>query len=164
MHMKQILIALESNDSAKKVAVIGNDIGQAMKAHVSLLHVVHEPTYFSSLKFSPIMGYDNSSGLETVESDKLPELMVKSARFLDYMKEFLDNEGISTVVKSGEYWETIVETAQELKAELIVLGTHNRKGIDRLVSGSVAEKVLHHSTVPVLIIPIDHHSHESTIK
>jgi nucleotide-binding universal stress UspA family protein len=161
MHMKNILIAVESSDSAKKVALTGYDISRALKAQVSLLHVVHEPTSFSSLKFSPIMGYDNSSGLETVESDKLPELMEKSARFLNYLKEFLDDEAISTVVKTGEYWETILETAHELKAELIVVGTHNRKGIERLFSGSIAEKVLHHSAVPVLIVPLDQKSNES---
>ena len=41
-----------------------------------------------------------------------------------------------------------------MKADIIVVGTHSRKGLDKVLVGSVAEKVLHHTTVPLFIIPV----------
>ncbi|HWJ30347.1 MAG TPA: universal stress protein [Flavisolibacter sp.] len=152
--MESLLIALDSDFSAKKVALIGYEIGKAAEAEITLLHVVQKPTYFSSPKFSPIIGYDNFNGVETVESDSLPELVERSESFLSHIKLLLGDESIKTIVKSGDYWENILEAARELKVDLIVMGTHSRKGIDKLLSGSVAEKVLHHSLIPILIVPV----------
>ena len=53
-------------------------------------------------------------------------------------------------VVSGYAAEEIVSVAEEVGADLIVLGTHGRKGIDKILFGSVAEKVIKTATVPVL--------------
>lgn len=58
------------------------------------------------------------------------------------------------VEKIGAHaWQEIVAQAKEWKADLIVIGTHGRRGFKRLVMGSDAELVLRHSPVPVLIVP-----------
>ncbi len=50
-------------------------------------------------------------------------------------------------------YETIVEAVHEQRADLVVMGTHGRSGIERLFAGSVAEGVLRHTRVPILAIP-----------
>ena len=73
--------------------------------------------------------------------------------YLNKSKRHLGDKKIQTVVKSGVLGETILNTASEVKADMIVLGTHSRRGLEKILVGSVAENVLRHSSIPVLIIP-----------
>jgi nucleotide-binding universal stress UspA family protein len=57
------------------------------------------------------------------------------------------------VVRLGSPWEQILEAAQELGADLIVVGSHGRTGVARALLGSIAEKVVRLSAVPVLTVP-----------
>ena len=61
---------------------------------------------------------------------------------------------VRTEVISGTPPEMIVEAAQEAGADLVVMSTHGRSGLSRLIYGSVAEAVLRGARVPVLLIPI----------
>jgi nucleotide-binding universal stress UspA family protein len=56
-------------------------------------------------------------------------------------------------VERGKTFEVILKVAEEWNADLIVLGTHGRTGLSHLLTGSVAEKVIRHSTLPLYIIP-----------
>jgi nucleotide-binding universal stress UspA family protein len=149
--MKKILIALDYNPSAKKVAETGFDLAKSMNARAILFHAVSDVSYYSSLNYSPVMGFDSFGGItEVYNADKLKE---GAEKYLDKIKDYLGNEKIETVVRSGSSGETILETAAELKADIIVMGTHSRSGFEKLLVGSVAEKVLHHSQLPLYIIP-----------
>lgn len=53
----------------------------------------------------------------------------------------------------GVFADSILEAAKSESADIIVMGSHGRGGLDKLIMGSVAEKVLHHSSVPLFIIP-----------
>jgi nucleotide-binding universal stress UspA family protein/predicted phosphoribosyltransferase len=57
------------------------------------------------------------------------------------------------ILRVGEPWKEIVSVAKERRVDLIVIGTHGRRGLARTVLGSVAEKVVRHSPVPVLVVP-----------
>jgi len=57
------------------------------------------------------------------------------------------------ILRGGEPWKEIVSIANERPIDLIVVGTHCRRGLARTVLGSVAEKVVRHSPVPVLVVP-----------
>jgi len=151
--MKKVLIALDYNPSAQKVAEAGFDLAKAMNAQTILLHVTSDTTYYSSLNYSPIMGFGGFGNPYTVEADTLEEIKKAAQMFLDKSKEHLSDDKIETVVKDGDFAETILNTAKELNAEIIVMGTHSRRGLDKILMGSVAEKVLHHSLIPLFIIP-----------
>ena len=56
--MKKILIALDNNVGAQKVAATGYELSKALHAHTILMHVTTDVTYYSSLNYSPIMGFD----------------------------------------------------------------------------------------------------------
>lgn len=75
------------------------------------------------------------------------------------MKELAKKNGVNAETRMIEVTnaleqasEKIVQTADELKVDLIVLGTHGRRGFNRLILGSVAEETLRTSTIPVLLI------------
>jgi nucleotide-binding universal stress UspA family protein len=156
--MKNILIALNYDPSAQKIAETGYALARAMDARVILLHVISDAASYSSLNYSPIMGFDSFSTLGLIETGTVEELLKKSAQeFLDKSKQHLGDETIETVVKDGDFGDSILDTATEMNVDIIVLGTHSRRGLDKILMGSVAEKVLHHSSIPLFIIPTKNH-------
>jgi nucleotide-binding universal stress UspA family protein len=152
--MKKILIALDNNPDAKKMARVGYELSKALHAHTILLHVTSDATYYSSLNYSPIPGFDSFSNLEGVQTDTVKELKRTAQLYLDSLKLSLSDETIETVVKEGDYAENILQTAKGINADIIVMGTHSRKGLDKVLLGSVAENVLHQTTIPLFIIPV----------
>ena len=118
--MKKVLIALDYNPTAQKIAETGYRLAKAMNARTVLLHVVADPTYYSSLNYSPIMGFDTFSNV--VETDTTDELKTIAQNYLDKSKQYLGDETIETVVKNGDFGETILQTAKDLNADIIVMG------------------------------------------
>lgn len=151
--MKKVLIALDYDPTAQKIAETGYGLAKAMNAQSILLHVISDPVYYSSLNYSPIMGFDGFNAIDTIQPETADELKKTAQNFLDESKKFLGDESIETVVSSGEFGDTILETAKRLHADIIVLGTHGRRGLDKIIVGSVTENVLHHSLIPLFIIP-----------
>ncbi len=152
--MKKILIALDDNAGAQKIAESGYELAQALHAETILLHVTSDSTYYSSLNYSPILGFDSFSNLDIVQTDTVMELKRTAGDYLDNVKLSLGDKAIETVVKEGDYAENILQTAKEMNVDLIVMGTHSRKGLDKVLLGSIAENVLHHTTIPMYIIPV----------
>ncbi len=152
--MKKLLIALDYNPSAQKVAETGYELAKSMNAEIILLHVVADYTYYSSLDYSPIMGFDTFSNLGVVQTNTVLELENAANEYLEKSKVHLGDSSIKTLVKDGDTGDAIIEAAKNLEVDIIVLGSHSRRGLDKILMGSVAEKVLRHSKVPLFIIPV----------
>ncbi|MBO9684296.1 MAG: universal stress protein [Flavisolibacter sp.] len=151
--MKKVLIALDYDPTAQKIAEAGYGLAKAMNARTILLHVISDPVYYSSLNYSPIMGFDGFNSIDTIQPEAADELKKTAQNFLEESKKFLGDESIETVVSSGEFGDAILETARKLNADIIVLGTHGRRGLDKILVGSVTENVLRDSLIPLYIIP-----------
>jgi nucleotide-binding universal stress UspA family protein len=151
--MKKVLIALDYDPPAQKIAESGFELAKAMGAQVILLHVVAEPVYYSSLNYSPIMGYDGFSNLDVVQVATEAEMKKAAGEYLEKSKEHLGDSSIQTIVKEGDFAKSILSSASELGADIIVMGSHGRRGLDKILLGSVAEQVLHKSDLPLYIIP-----------
>ena len=85
------------------------------------------------------------------------ELSLIKQRVMDYLKttaELVTCKGVvvNTVVRSGNAAEEILKGAEELKADLIAMSTHGRSGLRRLAFGSITDKVLHGTSIPVLMV------------
>jgi len=151
--MKKILIALDYDPAAQKIAETGYALAKSMNAKVILLHVISDPAYYSSLNYSPIFGYDSFSNLDIVQTTAVEELKKAAKNYLDKSKQHLGDETIETVIKDGDFGESILDTAKEMNVDIIVMGSHGRRGFDKILMGSVAEKVLHKTTIPLFVIP-----------
>jgi nucleotide-binding universal stress UspA family protein len=152
--MKQILIALDYDPSAQQIAEGGMALAKAMNAKITLLHVIADPTYYSSLDYSPIMGF-NGFGLGAAVDlqGTFSELKKLSQDYLERSKEYLGDSSIQTIIKEGDSSDAILEAAKTLHADIIVMGSHSRRGLDKILMGSVTESVLHKTSVPLYIIP-----------
>lgn len=152
--MKKILIALDYSEATLLIAEKGNELAKAFGAEVILIHVLSDPTYYNSLNYSPIMGFDSFSNLDIVQSSTIEDVRNAAQDFLNRFKKKMALPEAETVLSEGDFADEILKTASEKNADIIVMGTHSRTGIDKIFMGSVAEKVLRKSEVPVFIIPI----------
>lgn len=156
--MKKVLIALDYDPTAQKVAETGFELAKAMGAEVLLLHVISDPVYYSSRTYSPVMGFGGYMDLDFSSSDITGELRKASENFLDQSKKHLTDANVQTLVKEGNVAAAILETAKELHTDIIVMGSHSRKWLDAILIGSATTKVLHDTTVPLFIIPTKNHN------
>jgi nucleotide-binding universal stress UspA family protein len=85
--------------------------------------------------------------------ESIDGLKKASLQYLDKTKQHLGDKTIQTIVKEGDFADTILETAKEIHAEIIVVGSHSRKWLENVVMGSVTEEILHHTTIPLFIVP-----------
>jgi len=76
-----------------------------------------------------------------------------SRQYLDKSRQYLGDKTIQILVKEGDYAETIVQTAKKLHSGIIIIGSHCQKWLENIVMGSVTEKVLHDSSIPLFIVP-----------
>jgi nucleotide-binding universal stress UspA family protein len=151
--MKKILIALDYDPTAQKVAEAGYSLAKAMNAEVTLLHVISNPVYYSTREYSPIMGFEGFMAMGPLESVSVDGLKNASLQYLEKTKQHLGDKTVQTLVKEGDFADSILKTAKEIHTDIIVMGSHSRRWLEEILMGSVTEKVLRHSSIPVFIIP-----------
>jgi nucleotide-binding universal stress UspA family protein len=156
--MKKVLIALDYNPTAQKVAEVGFSMAKAMNAEVILLHVISDPVYYSTTEYSPIMGFNGYMETGQLQLNSDGALKKATQHFLNKSKNHLGDKSIKTLVKEGDFAESILKTAKELHSDIIVMGSHSRKWLENILMGSVTEKVLHNTSIPLFIIPTKKHN------
>jgi nucleotide-binding universal stress UspA family protein len=150
--MNKVLIALDYNPSAEKIAEVGFSLAKAMNAEIILLHVLLSPVNYTSTIYDPIMGFGGFANLDLNQPNT--DLLTNSALdFLDNVKKHLDDSLIQTVVKEGEYAAAILETANLVRADIIVIGSQSKRWLEKILVGSTTETMLHDTNIPLLIVP-----------
>jgi nucleotide-binding universal stress UspA family protein len=76
-----------------------------------------------------------------------------SLQYLNKIRQHLGDDTIQTLVDEGDIAETILSTAKKQHADVIVMGSHSQRWLENIVMGSVTEKVVNKSSVPLFIIP-----------
>ncbi|MFA5973384.1 MAG: universal stress protein [Lentimicrobiaceae bacterium] len=151
--LKKVLIALDYDPTAKKVVESGFSLATAMKAEVTLLHIISDPVYYASTAYSPIMGLSSEMEIFPMQLDNIEGLKEVSQHFLEKFKRHLGDETIKTLVEEGDFASTILKTAKSIHADVIVMGSHSKKWLENIVMGSVTGNVLRHTTIPLFIVP-----------
>jgi len=154
---KKVLIALDYDPTAQKVAEAGFSLARTMKAEVTLLHVIADPVYYSALEYSPITGFAGTMDMANYQLDSVKGLKEASKQYLDKLKNHLGDKTIETIIAEGDFSDSILKSAKAMHADLIVMGSHSRKWLENIVMGSVTEKVLRHTSIPLFIIPTRKH-------
>lgn len=140
-NMKKILIAVDNDPTSEKIALNGFQLGLQLHAEIALLSVVDLTFLITEGAVTPKEFADI-----TINDCKKNQQMLLDTIFKEYK--------VRTFIEEGNPYEVILKTAKEWDADIIVLGTHGRTGFSHLIMGSVAEKIVRHSEVPIFIIPI----------
>lgn len=149
--MKKVLIAVDYHPNAEKVVKAGYALAKILNAQVCLLHVVSDIGYYNT-QYPTFMGYDYYDlGMnETVHA----ELIKVSENYLAQVAKHLKDPDVQTHTVEGESADSILGYAKKWHASLIVMGTHSRSALEKLLMGNVASKVLGHTHIPVYMVPI----------
>lgn len=143
---RSILSPVDFDDSSVSALAYAAHFARQDKAMVYLLHVVppaeKRHLYRDLYSTREGEGFDPAH-LETVAADKLHDI----ARV-----HLSDEIRYETLIRVGDAATSILETAQAVAAELIVMATHGRKGMARVFLGSVAERVVREARCPVLTV------------
>jgi nucleotide-binding universal stress UspA family protein len=151
--MKKLLIALDYDPTAQKVAETGFSLGKTMNAEIVLLHVISDYVYYSSNEYSPVIGYTGFMDMGMMKTVDLEALKKASTQYLEKFRQHLGDDNIKIITKEGDFAESILDAAKEENADIIVLGSHSRKWLENILMGSVAKKVLDKTSIPLFIIP-----------
>ena len=153
--IRKVLIALDYDHSAQEVAQLGYSIAKAMSAEVVLLHVLADVAYYSTPGYTPIMGFSDFSHAEFLQMVDIDGLKNAGKHYLERIKHHLgDDTAISTVIEEGDVAAMVLKTSLRSHIDIIVIGSHSRNWLEKVLMGSTAEKVLGQTTKPLLIIPV----------
>lgn len=139
---KKILIAIDDSDLSVKAVETGFSIAHSLKAAVAIVYVVDQT--------KEVVNAD--LGI-TAEQSEMKLLGVAENIMEKYIKRYDGIDEVFRFTPLGLPEEEILNVAGQWGAELIVMGTHARTAIGRMLSGSKAEYVVRHAKVPVLLTP-----------
>jgi nucleotide-binding universal stress UspA family protein len=132
-----ILVATDFSAHAEAALDLAISLADKLGAKITLLNVIGVPTLAD-------VGV-------AVASTMIDRVIAENSEALDLLARRAAVP-IDTQIKIGDARDTIVETAQALGADLIVMGTHGRRGLGRLALGSIAESVVRIAPCPVLTV------------
>jgi nucleotide-binding universal stress UspA family protein len=137
---QHILVATDFGEGASRALDVAMTLAAKFESKLTLLHAYTIPA----------SGYDYATGLLWPIDDLSRAARAELDGALRKAKERYPN--IEGVVVCGDPWSEILDTAERSGADLIVMGTHGRRGLSRVLLGSVAEKVVRLSPIPVLTV------------
>jgi nucleotide-binding universal stress UspA family protein len=143
---KHLLVTLDGSPRAEAVIPHAIDIAKAMRAEVTLVRVVDA----ANSDWSERGAIGKSQASTSIKSTYVDQATV----YLNRVAEQLRAAGVTAhaIVKQGHAAKQIVATAKEADADAITMATHSRRGLNKLMFGSVADEVLHESQLPILLV------------
>jgi nucleotide-binding universal stress UspA family protein len=133
-----ILVALDFGEASGKALDLARVLAAKLGSKLLLLHVFHQPpAAYAALDPSMFQGLPSG--------------------FVEAVKQGLVNiagagEGVETMLRDGEPAQEILDVVRERRPALVIMGTHGRRGVERFLLGSVAERVIRESPAPVVTV------------
>jgi nucleotide-binding universal stress UspA family protein len=139
---KNILVPVDFTETSKKALDYAVELAKRFDSKITVLHAYE----------IPVFGFPDGALIATADiASRIANAAQQSlAATVDARKS--SGVVLEGVLRTGVTWEEIHSLASELPADLIVIGTHGRRGLARALLGSVAENVIRTSKVPVLTI------------
>ena len=140
MTFKQILVATDFSESADRALDLAVEMAKKFDADLTLVHSWEVPYSYGDVG---LVTMDFTTPMQEAARKQLAATLVG-------LKQRFSNA--KAELRTGSPWQEVLNAATEAHADLIVLGTHGRRGISRALLGSVAEKVVRMAEVPVLTV------------
>ena len=148
---EKILVPIDGSTTAKRGLLEALHLARRSGSRVRILHVVEEGPTLQLIGVGG-SGYDTEQLLTKIQSEG--EAILENALELAN-KHGVKAEVVKSTVITERSSDAILDEAYKWKPGLIVMGTHGRKGVNRLVFGSDAELVVRNSPVPVLLVRLN---------
>lgn len=141
---KHILVPVDGSSTARQAIGKAVAIAQAFKSAVTVVYVI-DPYAFTGV------GTDFAYG----QAEYLSAAAAEAEQAIKAAKQVFEDRGISvtgSVVEGHSIYRGVLDAAASVNADLVVMGSHGRRGLERLVLGSVTAQVLSHAHVSVLVV------------
>jgi nucleotide-binding universal stress UspA family protein len=141
---KHILVPVDGSNTSQFAVGKATELAKAFGSTVTVIYVI-DPYPFTGV------GTDFAYG----QAEYLSAATAEANAAVHAAKESFASAGITvatSVIEAHTVWRGIVEAGASLGADLIVMGSHGRSGLEKLVLGSVAQAVLSHTKLPVLVV------------
>jgi nucleotide-binding universal stress UspA family protein len=136
MSIKHMLVAMDFEPASEAALAYARRLAAALEAKLSAVHVLHLPEVQNLAAVPPAIRREAELSAERKLSRETADIARRG----------------ELRVRSGEPGQTIVASARELGADLIVMGSHNRRGIAHALLGSTAESVARNAACSVLVV------------
>ena len=133
---------MDLSQGSTQVAAYVKEVGEKFEADIHCIFIARIMEHYVGL-------YVPHSSITTFETELVKGSEKKLQEFVD---EVFQDRRVEAKVLPGDPAEEILNYAQSEGMDLIIMGTHGRKGIDRIIFGSVAEHVIKKSPIPVLSV------------
>ncbi len=141
--LNSILVAIDFSDSSDKAFNTALFMAKKFSARLVLVHVINEPIDLRGF-YVPHISFDKLEEEINAGAEKMMELFCR--------KHFEGFDNYESLIVPGIPYQEILAVAQDKRVDMIVLGTHGRTGLDHVLFGSTAEKIVRNSSLPVLTI------------
>ena len=147
MHsLHQLLVPVDGSPASAKALETAIGLARRNGARLRLLHVIDELDY--------VNGFETP---KTYQEEIVPLMHAEGEKLLARMRRLVTDKCVacdSVLVESGagRVCDQVTEQARLAHADMVVLGSHGRRGLARMLMGSDAEQIVRHSAVPVLVV------------
>jgi len=141
--LNRILVAIDFSDSSDEAFNTALFMAEKFSAKLLLVHIINEPIDLRGF-YVPHISFDKLEEEIKAGAEKMMKHFCRN-----HLKGLGDYE---TLIIPGIPYQEILAAAHDKQADMIVLGTHGRTGLDHVLFGSTAEKVVRKSPLPVLTV------------
>ncbi|MFH2044438.1 MAG: universal stress protein [Pseudomonadota bacterium] len=143
MEFKKILFPIDFSEASPKIVPYVTEMADKFNSEIHVLFVARAFQYFTTI-------YVPHPSVDLFESAIVDGGRKSIEEFTE--KYFKEPEKIIISIVNGDAAEEIINYINEKDIDLLIMGTHGRKGIDKLIFGSVAEKVTKATPIPMMLI------------
>jgi len=145
---RHVLVPTDGSDLSAKAVAQAIELAKSVNASVTALHAYPE--------YHPMILYEYVGPIDAMNrQDYLRAAKSTAERYLADVTKAAEAVGVQAngvALVSDQPHEAIIKAAKKGKCDLIVMASHGRRGVAGLLLGSVTQKVLTHSTIPVLVV------------
>jgi nucleotide-binding universal stress UspA family protein len=151
----QVLVPLDGSEASERALTHAQSVAHAFGAKVHLLQVIslsheYEAAWGGGDAHPTVIEYSLETAREITAAQQS-----RAERYLQDIAARLEEQGlqVAKTVRQGPIWESIADFVADNGIDLVVMSTHGRGGLQRLFIGSVTDRVIRSSHVPILAIP-----------
>lgn len=138
--VRRVLVPVDFSDASREAVQYAKEIALTYGAEIDLLHVVEEPLYASTYGLDPVH-FPTDEVVDRVET-----------QLGNLARDAIGYEHVMVEAAVGHPPTQIIDYVDSNEIDLVVIATHGRTGLDRMLIGSVAERVLRQSPTPVFVV------------
>ena len=143
IEFKRILYPVDLSESSAKIVPYVQSVAKKFESKIYIIFAARVFEYFTSM-YVPV------PSVSRFEKEVIEGAEKRLYEFVD--EHFGEFAKTKTVVVAGDASEEIINYIEDQHIDLVIMGTHGRKGMDKIIFGSVADRVLKTSPVPVMVV------------